>query len=168
MIKAGCEKKNIFIDKVSGARENRPGLTACMEEIRTGDTLVVWRLDRLGRSLSHLVKIVESLKEKKIGFKSLCDGEIDTTSASGELMFNIFSSLSQFERRLVQERTRAGLESARARGRVGGRKPMNPYDPKVLAAQKMHQDKSLGIGEICERLDISKATFYRYLSIGPE
>lgn len=163
LLKAGCQKSNIYVDKISGAREKRSGLEACVATLREGDVLIVWRLDRLGRSLPHLVGLVTSFLQRKIGFKSLCDGHIDTTTASGELMFNIFSSLAQFERRLIQERTRAGLEAARARGRKGGRKPLNPFDQKVLAAQKMHQDHSKGVEEICQVLNISRATLYRYL-----
>lgn len=165
LLKAGCHKSDIYVDKISGAREKRPGLEACMTALGEGDVLIVWRLDRLGRSLTHLVNLVANLFHKKIGFKSLCDGHIDTTTASGEFMFNIFSSLAQFERRLIQERTRAGLEAARARGKKGGRKPLNPFDQKVLAAQKMHQDHSKGVGEICHALNISRATLYRYLKI---
>jgi len=120
--KAGCSKNDIFSDCISGAKTQRPGLEKCLEQLQTGDVLLVWRLDRLGRSMVHLIKLVEDLGKKGIGFRSLCDGVIDTTTASGELIFNIFSSLAQFERRLIQERTRAGLDSARARGRKGGRK----------------------------------------------
>lgn len=162
--KAGCLKQDIYIDKVSGAREKRPGLDECLSKLQPGDTLLVWRLDRLGRSLPHLVDLVSNLLEKKIGFKSICDGHIDTTSASGELMFNIFSSLAQFERRLIQERTKAGLEAARARGRKGGRKPIDPYSPKVLAAKKLYQEKNISVQEICQRLNLTRPTFYRYLT----
>ncbi|MCU7939784.1 MAG: recombinase family protein [gamma proteobacterium symbiont of Bathyaustriella thionipta] len=161
--KAGCQKKDIFIDKVSGAKSERPGLNACMNSLGKGDTLLVWRLDRLGRSMPHLVSVVESLKEQEIGFRSICDGAINTTTASGELVFNIFSSLAQFERRLIQERTRAGLVAARSRGRKGGRRAIKAENPKVVTAKKMHQDKSLSIDEICQSLKISRATFYRYL-----
>jgi DNA invertase Pin-like site-specific DNA recombinase len=101
--------------------------------------------------------------DKGIGFKSISDGAIDTSTASGELMFHVFSSLAQFEKRLIQERTSAGLASARARGRLGGRRPLNPHDPKVLAAQKMHQDISMPVADICKKIDISRATLYRYL-----
>ena len=108
---AGCAKNKIFIDKISGVRTERPGLDKCMAELEVGDTLLVWRLDRLGRSMAHLVTLIEDLGKKGIGFRSLCDGAIDTTTASGELIFNIFSSLAQFERRLIQERTKAGLDA---------------------------------------------------------
>jgi DNA invertase Pin-like site-specific DNA recombinase len=134
--KAGCEKHQIFVDVISGSKAERPGLEKCLTELATGDTLLVWRLDRLGRSMPHLVSLVESLRIKGIGFKSICDGEIDTTTASGELIFNIFSSLAQFEKKLIQERTKAGLEAARARGKKGGRKKIENTNPKVLTAKK--------------------------------
>ena len=164
LAKAGCAKKLIFVDKVSGAKAARPGLDACLTGLKEGDTLVVWRLDRLGRSVRHLIDLVEQLRQRKVGFKSLCDGAIDTTTASGELIFHIFTALAQFERRLIQERTRAGLEAARARGRKGGRKPIAADDPRVQTAKKMHADKTMPIADICETLRISRATFYRYLA----
>jgi len=164
--KAGC--KMVYTDVASGVRANRPGLEACLNNLRSGDTLLVWRLDRLGRSMPHLVTLIEKLQRQRIGFKSLGDGAIDTTTASGDLVFNIFSALAQFERRLVQERTKAGLAAARARGRLGGRKPIDPRNPKVRMAQKMHQDRSLSIGEICESLRISRPTLYRYLKLKSE
>ena len=113
---------------------------------------------------------MEDLLGKSIGFRSLQDGAIDTTTASGELMFNIFSSLAQFERRLIQERTQAGLAAARARGRLGGRKPIRADDPRVVSAKRLHQDRSLSIDQICGMLGISRPTFYRYLALadGPE
>lgn len=161
--KAGCREKFIFVDKVSGARAERPGLEACLKALMPGDTLLVWRLDRLGRSMPHLVVLVEDLLKKKIAFKSICDGDIDTTTASGELIFNIFSSLAQFERKLIQERTRAGLKAARARGRKGGRKPIVSSDPRVQMAKRMHKDHGMSIDKICRTLKISRATFYRYI-----
>jgi DNA invertase Pin-like site-specific DNA recombinase len=164
LIKAGCKKKDIFMDKVSGAKSERPGLESCLNRLKENETLLVWRLDRLGRSMPHLISVIESLKEKGIGFRSICDGAIDTTTASGELIFNIFSSLAQFERRLIQERTKAGLSAARSRGKIGGRKAIKAENPKVITAKKMHQDKSLGIDDICQTLKISRTTFYRYLN----
>ena len=161
--KAGCAE--IFMDKASGARGSRPGLDACLAALEPGDTLVVWRLDRLGRSMPHLVSLVEELLGKGIGFRSLQDGAIDTTTASGELMFNIFSSLAQFERRLIQERTQAGLAAARARGRLGGRRPISPNDPRVVTAKRLHRDRSLSIDQICATLGISRPTFYRCLAL---
>jgi DNA invertase Pin-like site-specific DNA recombinase len=163
--KACC--KAVYTDVASGVRTSRPGLDACSKNLRPGDTLLVWRLDRLGRSMPHLITLIEKLRRQGISFKSLCDGAIDTTTASGDLVFNIFSALAQFERRLIQERTRAGLAAARARGRLGGRKSIDSQNPKVRMAQKMHQDKSLSIGEICESLKISRPTLYRYLKLKP-
>ena len=119
LLKAGVPQKLIFVDKVSGAKAARPGLDECLRQLREGDTLLVWRLDRLGRSVRHLIDLVENLRQRKVGFKSICDGAVDTTTASGELIFHVFSALAQFERRLIQERTNAGLKAARARGRLG-------------------------------------------------
>ena len=116
LTKHGIPKSLIFSDKLSGAKSDRPGLAKCLDALQSGDVLVVWRLDRLGRSMRHLITIVEDLRARGIGFRSLNEGAIDTTSASGELIFNIFSALAQFERRLIQERTKAGLAAARARG----------------------------------------------------
>jgi DNA invertase Pin-like site-specific DNA recombinase len=161
--KAGCSK--IFEDKISGAKTERKGLDKCLSMLKVGDTLMVWRIDRLGRSLKHLVEIVSNLKDKGVKFKSLMDGAIDTTSASGELVFNVFASLAQFERRLIQERTNAGLAAARARGRLGGRKPISINDKKVVTAKKLNADKTLSITEICGTLKISRATFYRYIGM---
>ena len=159
----GCEEQLIFTDKVSGVKKDRPGLEKCLAELKKGDSLLVWRLDRLGRSMKHLVGLIEDLKTKGVGFKSIRDGSFDTTTASGEMMFNIFSSMAQFERRLLQERTVAGLAAARARGRCGGRPAIKKEDNRVKMAKKMHADKSISVGEICETLKLSKATLYRYL-----
>jgi len=163
--KHGCREDHIFVDQASGARAQRPGLETCLETLRKGDVLLVWRLDRLGRSMPHLVQLIEELQERGVGFRSICDGAIDTTTASGELIFHIFSALAQFERRLIQERTRAGLNAARARGRKGGRKPLDPKDPRVQMAQTMYKDKSMPISDICQTLGISRSTFYRYLAL---
>ena len=160
---AGCEP--VFTDHASGARSKRPGLDACVAELKAGDTLVVWRLDRLGRSMPHLVGLVDDLLQRGVGFRSLKDGHIDTTTAAGELMFHMFSSLAQFERRLIQERTTAGLTAARARGRLGGRRPITGTDPRVAAAKRLNQNRTLGIDEICKTLGMSRSTFYRYLAI---
>ncbi|MCI4625762.1 MAG: recombinase family protein [Candidatus Magnetoovum sp. WYHC-5] len=159
----GCVQ--IFTNKVSGVKVERKGLEECLSSLKENDTLVVWRLDRLGRSLSHLVQIITKLKEQNIKFKSLRDGAIDTTTASGELVFNIFASLAQSERGLIRERTRAGLSSARTIGRLGGRKPIVAQNPKVKMAQAMYQNHSLKIEEICATLKIYRATFYRYLGL---
>jgi DNA invertase Pin-like site-specific DNA recombinase len=159
----GC--KQVFTDRVSGSKNERPGLDACLKILRKEDTLVVWRLDRLGRSMQHLVNVVADLKGRGVGFKSLRDGAIDTTTASGELVFNIFAALAQFERELIRERTMAGLSAARARGKLGGRKPVSADDPKVRAAKKLHADKSMSIRDICNTVKISRATLYRYLAM---
>jgi DNA invertase Pin-like site-specific DNA recombinase len=140
----------------------------CNESLREGDVLLVWHLDRLGRSMPHLVNLVTELRERGVGFRSICDGMIDTTTASGELVFNIFSALAQFERRLIQERTRAGLSAARARGRKGGRKPIDPKEPRVQMAKTMYKDKSVSIVDICQTLNISRAMFYRYLTLAAD
>lgn len=161
----GCADNHIFTDKISGATSQRVGLDACLSQLKNGDTLLVWRLDRLGRSMTHLVSLVEDLRQRGIGFRSICDGAIDTTTASGELVFNIFSSLAQFERRLIQERTRAGLKAARARGKTGGRKPLDPNDPRVKMAKTLHEDKGLDVKEICKQMQISRSTFYRLVNV---
>lgn len=161
----GIPASQIFRDKLSGARTDRPGLAKCLEALQCGDVLIVWRLDRLGRSMQHLITIVEDLRERGIGFRSLQEGAIDTTSASGELIFNIFSALAQFERRLIQERTKAGLAVARARGRRGGRPRIASEKGKVVAAKKLAGDKSIPIDDICKSLNISRSTYYRYLAM---
>lgn len=163
---AGCRDEGIFRDTASGARPARPGLEACLQALAPGDTLVVWRLDRLGRSMTHLVTVIEALLGRQVGFRALCDGAIDTTTASGELVFHIFSALAQFEQRLIQERTRAGLAAARARGKHGGRTPRHADEPRVRMAYTMYIDQRLTIAEICQTLRISQATFYRYVALG--
>ncbi len=143
LTKAGCAKNFLFVDKISGAKTQRPFLEKCLSVLQEGNTLVVWRLDRLGRSMSHLVKLIEELGGRDIKFKSICDGAIYTTTALGELIFNIFSSLAQFERKLIQEHTRVGLESARVRGKYGGCKKIQSTDPEILMAKNMHKDDLL-------------------------
>lgn len=162
--KAGCAKKDICTDKVSGSRTARPGLDRCLEQLRQGDVLVVWRLDRLGRSMRHLIDLVKELRDRGVGFKSLSES-VDTTTANGKLIFHIFTALAEFERDLIRERTRAGLAAARARGRKGGRKPIPSSDPRVQMAKKMHGDKSMPVVDICRTLRISRPTLYRYLSL---
>lgn len=155
--KAGCEK--IFTDRVSGTKAERKGLEEAFSHLRRGDTLVVWRLDRLGRSLRHLIDTITTLDEKGIGFKSLQEN-IDTTTSGGKLVFHIFGALAEFEREIIRERTRAGLTAARSRGRAGGR-------PKALSAKQvqmlrnMASDKSLTVSDICNTLGIGRTTFYR-------
>jgi DNA invertase Pin-like site-specific DNA recombinase len=162
LVGAGC--KTIFKDKMSGTKDNRPGLDDCLKTLQKGDTLIVWRLDRLGRSMRHLVSLVAELKDRDVGFRSLRDGAIDTTTSSGQLIFHVFAALAQFEAELIRERTRAGLLAARARGKKGGRRPISADDPRIRMAKKMHEDRSLSPGEICASLKISRATFYRYIN----
>jgi DNA invertase Pin-like site-specific DNA recombinase len=163
LTKHGIPKAAIYTDKLSGAKHDRPGLTKCLEELKAGDVLVVWRLDRLGRSMCHLINLIEDLRSRGIGFRSLNEGAIDTTSASGELIFNIFSALAQFERRLIQERTKAGLAAARARGRAGGRPKVTANNSRVMLAKKLHVDKTIDLNEVCKTLKISRSTYYRYV-----
>lgn len=162
----GVDKKRIFTDTISGSKAERPGLDACLQSLQRGDVLVVWRLDRLGRSIRHLVDLVDTLQQKGVGLRSLSDGIIDTTSASGRLIFGIFSVLAEFERELIRERTMAGLKAARARGRRGGRRPLAPDDPKVFVACQLYANKNLPISKICQQLSISKPTLYRRLRVG--
>lgn len=130
--------------------------------VRPGDTLVVWRLDRLGRSLKHLIEVVTDLEKRGIGFKSLTES-IDTTTPGGKLIFHIFGALAEFERNLIRERTQAGLQAARARGRFGGRPKALATAQKIAMAQKLYHDKSNSIADICKSLHISRATLYRYV-----
>lgn len=158
---AGCEK--IFKDVGSGSRvkDERPGLEKALSYIRSGDTLVVWRLDRLARSLKQLIELVNELQERQIGLKSIQES-IDTTTSGGKLIFHMFGALAEFERDVIRERTMAGLKAAKARGRNGGR-PEKLSQKQVALAKKLHKDKSYSIADICRTLGISKATLYRYL-----
>ena len=157
--KAGCEQ--IFTDRVSGTKAERKGLTDALSHLREGDTLVVWRLDRLGRSLRHLIDTITDLAERGIGFKSLTEN-IDTTTSGGKLVFHIFGALAEFEREIIKERTMAGLKSARSRGKVGGRpKALTPKEVQML--RNMSADKSLTVSDICKTLSIGRTTFYRYV-----
>lgn len=157
--RAGCEK--IIEDVVSEKTESGSGLDRAREQLREGDVLVVWRLDRLGRSLKHLIELMSELEKLKIGFQSLQES-IDTTTPGGKLVFHIFVALAEFERNLISKRTRAGLEAARARGRKGGR-------PKKLSAQQrevaldLYNQKKHGVDEICRTVGISKPTLYAYV-----
>ena len=162
---AGCAEEEIFLDVASGTYTTRPGLEACLQALTMGDTLVVWRLDRLGRSMLHLVTVIAELGRRQVGFRSLCDGALDTTTATGELVFHMFSALAQFERRLIQERTRAGLAAARARGKHGGRQALRADAPQVRMAYTLSRDARLTVPEICQHLHIARATFYRYVAL---
>jgi DNA invertase Pin-like site-specific DNA recombinase len=162
LLKAGCEQ--IFTDTVSGTKAERKGLTEALSHLRKGDTLVVWRLDRLGRSLRHLIDTITTLAERGVGFKSLTEN-IDTTTSGGKLIFHIFGALAEFEREIIRERTTAGLESARSRGKVGGRpKALTPKEVQIL--RNMAADKSLTVSDICKTLGIGRTTFYRYVKAG--
>lgn len=158
--KAGCEK--IFRDKISGAKSDRPGLQEALDFLREGDSLVVWRLDRLGRSLKHLLETVSLLEERGIGFRSLQEA-IDTTTSGGRLIFHIFGALAEFERNLICERTLAGLRAARARGRKGGRPCLLDSKKKELI-YRLYDERKHSIKEICHMLGISKPTLYKYLA----
>src|SRR5215471_17705599 len=156
----GCEK--IFTDTTSGVKSERPGLQEAMNHLRAGDTLVVWRLDRLGRTLKHLIATITNLSEKGIGFKSLQE-YMDTTTSGGKLIFHIFGALAEFEREVIKERTNAGLQAARARGRLGGRPKLQSLDPKKIAlARKLYEDGNTPVKEICDTLHIGRSTLYRY------
>lgn len=158
--KAGCER--VFSDQASGTKAERPGLEEALAFARPGDTLVVWKLDRLGRSLRHLIDTIGALSERGVGFKSLQES-IDTTTSGGKLIFHVFGALAEFERDLIRERTNAGLKAARARGRNGGR-------PKALDNRQRQQaitllkDPSNSVADICKTLKISRSTLYRYVS----
>jgi DNA invertase Pin-like site-specific DNA recombinase len=156
---AGCEE--VFKDIVSGAKTARPGLHSALSHLRKGDTLVVWRLDRLGRSLAHLIETIKELSDKGIGFKSLQEA-IDTTTSGGQLIFHIFGALAQFERELIRERTQAGLKAARVRGRLGGR-PVQLNSQEIRKLKKHYKKGELSVMEICKLFNITKPTLYRYL-----
>ena len=158
--KAGYERR--FTDTASGSHADRPGLDEALAFARLGDTLVVWWLDRLGRSLRHRIDTVALLAERGIGLKSLQE-QIDTTTSGGKLVFHVFGALAEFERDLIRERTQAGLVAARARGRQGGR-PRALDARKAQIAQALYQDKSNSIADICRTLRISRATLYRYIT----
>ncbi len=160
LTKAGCGK--VFTETASGAKADRPVLEEVLAYVRSGDTLVVWRLDRLGRSLPHLIETVAALRERGIGFKSLTE-QIDTTTPGGKLIFHVFGALAEFERDLIRERTHAGLAAARARGRTGGR-PTKLADPRTLAlARALYDGGTTDVATICQTLGISRATLYRHL-----
>src|SRR4051794_45408 len=159
LTKAGCTR--IFTDTASGAQTERKGLTEALEYVRPGDTLVVWKLDRLGRSLKDLITRITQLNDRNIGFKSLTE-QIDTTTSGGKLIFHIFGALAEFERDIIKERTNAGLEAARMRGKRGGRpKALSPE--KIKLARKLYADTSTSVAEICKMLGISRHTLQRYV-----
>jgi DNA invertase Pin-like site-specific DNA recombinase len=159
---AGCEK--LFVEKASGAQRDRPELLAALDYLRAGDSLVVWKLDRLARSLKQLIETVELLETRRIGLRSLTEA-IDTTTAGGKLVFHVFGALAEFERSIIRERTKAGLEAARARGKKGGRPPA--LVAKDLAAAKaMLSDPEITMEEVAKRLKVAPSTLYRHLPGG--
>jgi DNA invertase Pin-like site-specific DNA recombinase len=165
--KAGVKANHIYQDKASGKHDDRPGLVACLKALRKGDLLIVWKLDRLGRDLRHLVNTIQELLDKGVGFKVLAGqgAEINTTTASGKLVFGIFAALAEFERELIRERTMAGLAAARARGRKGGRK-FSLTKAQVRLAQVAMGKKETVVGDLCKELGITRPTIYRY--VGPD
>jgi DNA invertase Pin-like site-specific DNA recombinase len=159
---AGCEK--VFTEKASGAQRDRPELAAALSYMRPGDSLVVWKLDRLARSMPQLIDTVSTLEDQGIGFRSLTEA-IDTTTAGGKLVFHIFGALAEFERSVIRERTRAGLKAARDRGRKGGRPPaLSAAD--LAAAKALLRDPAITVDEVATRLKVSPATLYRHLPGG--
>ena len=162
LTQAGCTK--VYTEVISGARADRPILAQVLETLRAGDVLVIWKLDRLGRSLTHLLEIVTALMARQIGLKSLND-PIDTTTPQGRLIFNLFASLAEFEREVMRERTQAGLSAARARGRLGGRPKGIPRkaEATAYAAETLYREGRLSAQDIADKLHISKSTLYAYL-----
>jgi DNA invertase Pin-like site-specific DNA recombinase len=165
LLAAGVHERHLYSDMASGKQDDRPGLAACLQALRQSDTLVVWKLDRLGRSLRHLVNVVHDLTNRGIGLKVLTGqgAAIDTTTPAGKLVFGIFASLAEFERDLISERTRAGLASARARGRRGGRKPKMTPAKLRLAIAAMGKPET-NVGDLCRELGITRSTLYRHVS----
>jgi len=165
LIKAGVKEENIYTDKASGVKEDRVGLEHCLKALRKDDILVVWKLDRLGRSLKHLISTIDDLTQREVGFKVLFGQgvDIDTTTPSGRMVFSIFATLSEFERELIRERTIAGLQSARARGKKGGRKfQLTKAQVRLAQASMKHRDTS--VAQLCSELGITRPTLYRYVS----
>jgi DNA invertase Pin-like site-specific DNA recombinase len=161
LMAAGVDSRHLFEDHASGAKDDRPGLTQALAFVQPGDVLVVWKLDRLGRSLSHLISIVNALKEKQVAFRSLTEG-MDTTTASGELLFHVFGALAQYERALIQERVMAGLAAARRRGRVGGRPPAITGEKldAILSALQGGMSKAA----VCRNFGVKRTTLIETLA----
>ncbi|MDB2550535.1 recombinase family protein [Rickettsiales bacterium] len=157
--KAGCQK--IITDKISGSLQNRIGLEELLNTIRKNDEVIVWRLDRLGRSLKHLIELITIFNNKEVFFTSITES-INTKSSSGKLIFHIFASLSEFERNLISERTKSGLQSARARGKLGGRPKKAPKEKRQLA-KDLYDSKKYSLAKICNIIGISKPTLYKYI-----
>ncbi len=165
LLAAGVDQAHLYEDQASGKREDRPGLTSCLKALREGDTLMVWKLDRLGRNLRHLINTVHDLTARGVGLKVLTGqgAAIDTTSAAGKLVFGIFAALAEFERELISERTVAGLASARARGRKGGR-PFKMTAAKLRLAMASMGQPETKVGVLCAEMNITRQTLYRHVS----
>ena len=165
LLAAGADPDALYEDKASGKKDDRPQLAACLKALRPGDTLMVWKLDRLGRDLRHLVNIVHDLTERGIGLKVLTGqgAAIDTTTASGKLVFGIFAALAEYERELISERTVAGLAAARARGRKGGA-PYKMTPAKVRLAAASMGKPGTNVGDLCKELGVTRQTLYRHVS----
>ncbi len=163
LLAAGVESANIYEDKCSGSKDDRPGLAACLKSLRKDDVLVIWKLDRLGRNLKHLIETVEDLTKRGVGFKVLQGAPVDTTTSQGKLMFTMFAALAEFERDVIRERTIAGLAAARARGRNGGR--VSVFTPsKLRRAQAALANRDTSVAALCEELGVSKTALYRNLT----
>ena len=165
LLAAGVAERQLYSDTVSGKHDDRPGLSACLQALREGDILIVWKLDRLGRNLRHLVNVVHDLTRRGIGLRVLTGhgAAIDTTTPAGKLVFGIFASLAEFERDLISERTRAGLAAARARGRKGGRRPKMTPAKLRLAMAAMGKPET-NVGDLCQELGITRSTLYRHVT----
>ncbi len=165
LIEAGVDIKNIYTDKISGVKESRPGLENCLKALRQDDILVVWKLDRLGRNLKHLISTIEDLNHRGVGFKVLTGKgvNIDTTTPAGKMVFSIFGAFAEFERELIRERTLAGLNAARARGKKGGRK-FQLTKAQVRLAQVAMKNRDTSVSELCKELNITRPTLYRYVA----
>jgi DNA invertase Pin-like site-specific DNA recombinase len=165
LLKAGVDEQHLYEDYASGKNDNRPGLETCLKALREGDLLVVWKLDRLGRNLSHLVKTVTKLSEQNIGLRVLTGqgANIDTTTPAGRLIFGIFASLADFESELIRERTNAGLIAARARGRNGGRK-FQLTKSQLRMVQVVMKSRETSVVDLCQELNITRSTLYRHVS----
>lgn len=163
LLAAGIDPQHIYEDQASGKKDDRPGLEACLKALREGDVLTVWKLDRLGRSLPHLIRTVYDLEKRKVGFRVLTGAPIDTTTASGKLMFGIFASLAEFERELIRERTMAGLAAARARGRKGGR-PRKITRAKLMQLQADMDKPGTVVSDLAKELGVDTVTIYQYVT----
>lgn len=163
LLKAGVDQEYIYQDLASGRKDDRPELIACLKALQPGNTLVVWKLDRLGRDMKHLVNLIDEMSHKKVGFKVLSGAEIDTTTANGRLVFGIFAALAEFERELIKERTQAGLAAARARGRNGGR-PRKMDEHTIKMAVAAMSDRNSVAHEVAKRLNITTTTLYTYVN----